>query len=146
MTYAEKLQDPRWQKKRLEILQQGSWTCAGCFSTTNMLHVHHKVYLPDREPWDYPDDHLEVLCKDCHAKRSKESKLIDTALLHGLKVNIADSFVMGCAVQIFQKKELHNLIFIIWQLGVEDSLKALNGLFTAQCESQLEKSTQDGNI
>ncbi len=27
MTYAEQLKDPRWQKRRLEILQRDEWRC-----------------------------------------------------------------------------------------------------------------------
>ena len=64
--YAQKLKDPRWQKKRLEIFERDKWTCQGCWSTTNTLTVHHKYYLNEVEPWDYPDDALLTLCEDCH--------------------------------------------------------------------------------
>lgn len=30
MTYSQKLRDPRWQKKRLEILERDSFTCQHC--------------------------------------------------------------------------------------------------------------------
>lgn len=32
------------------------------------LHVHHKYYIEDRNPWEYDDDALITLCSDCHAK------------------------------------------------------------------------------
>lgn len=66
MTYAEKLKDPRWQKKRLEILQRDEFACQLCFDTTNTLHVHHKIYHKSRNPWDYPAEALITLCEDCH--------------------------------------------------------------------------------
>jgi hypothetical protein len=66
MSYQEKLTDPRWQRKRLEILQDRDWTCEECFDTTEELHVHHRVYFPHRDPWDYPDFCYCVLCKTCH--------------------------------------------------------------------------------
>ena len=65
--YFEKLQDPRWQKKRLEAMQAANFSCASCGNETVTLHVHHKQYFKGREPWEYDVEQLEVLCKDCHA-------------------------------------------------------------------------------
>lgn len=64
--YAAKLKDPRWQKKRLMILDRDGWECQTCEDTTKTLHVHHKYYLPDHDPWDYPDSALVTLCEECH--------------------------------------------------------------------------------
>lgn len=64
----EKLKDPRWQKKRLEILTRDSFTCQRCLSTENTLHIHHRHYLKSREPWDYPSELLATLCYSCHQK------------------------------------------------------------------------------
>ncbi len=64
MTYAEKLQDPRWQKKRLEILQRDKFTCQLCDDDKTTLHIHHKKYKGD--PWDIENEHLITYCKHCH--------------------------------------------------------------------------------
>jgi hypothetical protein len=64
MTYGEKLKDPRWQKKRLEILQRDNWTCRYCGSDKHTLHVHHFKYF--KEPWDIENDKLITFCEDCH--------------------------------------------------------------------------------
>jgi hypothetical protein len=64
MNYAEKLRDPRWQKKRLEILQRDEFKCTFCGDTETELHVHHKKYSGD--PWDVNESHLQTLCKHCH--------------------------------------------------------------------------------
>lgn len=70
--YAEKLKDPRWQKKRLEVLERGGWKCFECGNKRKTLHVHHREYEKGREPWDYDDDIYVVLCKSCHkAEHSK---------------------------------------------------------------------------
>lgn len=69
-TYQKKLLDPRWQKKRLEILQRDGFTCQKCYDDTNTLHVHHRRYLTGKEPWDYEDRLLITLCKDCHENES----------------------------------------------------------------------------
>jgi hypothetical protein len=66
MTYLEKLKDPRWQKKRLEILQRDNWTCQCCGDTENTLHVHHWFYKKGKDPWEYDAEDLSTLCEDCH--------------------------------------------------------------------------------
>jgi len=66
VTYSEKLKDPRWQKKRLKIFERDEWRCQKCFDAESMLAVHHRYYIVDREPWDYPDKLLVTLCEDCH--------------------------------------------------------------------------------
>jgi hypothetical protein len=65
-TYSEKLKDPRWQKKRLEIFQRDDFTCTFCKSKHIELQVHHKEYEYGKEPWEYENDELETLCKECH--------------------------------------------------------------------------------
>lgn len=66
MTYAEKLKDPRWQKKRLEIMQRDNFPCRHCHNGTETLHVHHTYYLKGHDPWDYPNEAYLTLCKECH--------------------------------------------------------------------------------
>lgn len=63
--YSEKLLNPRWQKKRLEILQRDKWSCQICLDKSNTLHVHHLVYHGGLDPWDYEDKDLLTLC-DAH--------------------------------------------------------------------------------
>lgn len=64
--YAAKLRDPRWQKKRLEIFERDNWTCQNCGDKKQTLVVHHKMYLPGLEPWEYPSKYLTTFCSDCH--------------------------------------------------------------------------------
>ena len=77
--YTEKLKDPRWQKKRLEVLSRDQWSCIECGNTKLTLHVHHLKYAKG-EPWDIDSEYLETLCEDCHrlshqkSKRAQESK------------------------------------------------------------------------
>lgn len=66
MTYSEKLKDPRWQKKRLEILSRDEFTCQNCHDTKSTLHVHHKNYFAAYDPWDYEVSQLITLCESCH--------------------------------------------------------------------------------
>ena len=62
--YSEKLRDPRWQKKRLEIFERDNWHCRFCGNQHDTLHIHHCGYLPNKDPWDYPSELLITLCED----------------------------------------------------------------------------------
>jgi 5-methylcytosine-specific restriction endonuclease McrA len=77
MTYSEKLRDPRWQRKRLEIFSRDNWACRSCGSKEKNLQVHHLVYRKI-DPWDYPDYLYQTLCDECHeARQSVVDKLVD---------------------------------------------------------------------
>jgi 5-methylcytosine-specific restriction endonuclease McrA len=85
MTYKEKLRDPRWQKKRLLILERDGWKCTICGDNKRNLQVHHVVYRR-LEPWEYPDYLYQSLCEDCHAHRQElTDKIVDAvriAIMH----------------------------------------------------------------
>ena len=71
--YSEKLKDPRWQRKRLEVFQHAEFQCQLCGEDKKTLHVHHSKY-DGREPWEYPLSMLICLCEDCHNQHHKGSK------------------------------------------------------------------------
>jgi hypothetical protein len=66
MTYGEQLKDPRWQRKRLEILERDGFSCLSCGDKEKQLHVHHGAYLSKMKVWEYPENMLHTLCCDCH--------------------------------------------------------------------------------
>lgn len=72
MTYANKLKDPRWQKKRLQILERDEWSCVICGDKESTLHVHHLFYTRNKEPWDIDDRSLVTLCDECHQREHDE--------------------------------------------------------------------------
>lgn len=67
-SYSEKLRDPRWQKKRLAIMNRDGFACRDCKSSTNTLNVHHCHYQRG-EPWGIADVFLLTLCEECHVTR-----------------------------------------------------------------------------
>ena len=85
MTYQEKLKDPRWQKKRLAIMERDEWTCQECRNNKSQLHVHHKFYIKGNDPWDYPDEALTTLCGESHEIESNNRKACEYELIHSLK-------------------------------------------------------------
>ena len=65
--------------KREKILKRDGYKCRWCGSI-DKLDVHHKYYnkYPDGSrvrAWDYPDDALIVLCRDCHEKYHSKNKV-----------------------------------------------------------------------
>lgn len=68
MAYADLLQHPEWQRKRLEIMGAAGWKCELCGSRTITLHVHHTRYDRKRKPWEYEDCELLCICEICHGK------------------------------------------------------------------------------
>lgn len=85
MTYSEKLKDPRWQKKRLEIFQRDNFKCSCCSLDKTQLQVHHVEYLPSFTPWEYPNDMLITLCETCHTKEQHRFRH-ENLLLRSLKM------------------------------------------------------------
>jgi len=81
--------DPRWQKKRLEILNRDNFTCVACGDTETELNVHHMQYNGDL--WNTPDDMMQTLCKPCHEALGPHPKggigwhfclILDLIILH----------------------------------------------------------------
>lgn len=66
MSYSDLLKDPRWQRKRLEVMHLANFACEVCGSTTATLNVHHARYVRGRMPWDYSHAELHCLCEACH--------------------------------------------------------------------------------
>ena len=65
MEYQEKLRDPRWQKKRLEVFNRDNFKCIYCGDENTTLCVHHRVYKGD--PWEVDLDDLITCCEHCHS-------------------------------------------------------------------------------
>lgn len=62
----QQLKSPKWQKRRLQILEKDNWTCQACGTQEKTLHVHHLYYVDGKNLWDYNDHELITLCEDCH--------------------------------------------------------------------------------
>lgn len=85
MDYEAQLLNPKWQRRRLTILNRDNFTCTNCGNTEQTLHVHHLEYLGDLAPWEYHDDMLYTLCSYCH-KLEKGREKIEIGLLRTFKM------------------------------------------------------------
>jgi hypothetical protein len=93
--YWEKFNDPKWQQKRLRILERDDWVCQKCGDDTSQLHIHHRYYVWGRNPWEYEDDSLVTLCKDCHKEESDSLKMESTWLNNEIKKRLDSSEISG---------------------------------------------------
>ena len=83
MAYEDLFKDPRWQRKRLEVLSEAQWRCRLCFSTEKTLNVHHKRYRRGAAPWEYENSELEVLCDSCHEAITEATRALRAIVAKG---------------------------------------------------------------
>jgi hypothetical protein len=98
MTYKEKLLDPRWQKKRLEILQRDNFRCQKCYDENSTLHIHHRKYLKNIEPWDCSSNLLVTLCERCHSSEKQEMQDGIKTIIEALKTKFFGNEIMEIAI------------------------------------------------
>lgn len=107
MKYSEKLRDPRWQKKRLEIMERDEFTCQGCGDAKSTLNVHHLRYIKNKEVWDYDNLILVTLCEPCHNINhefydEEFNSLKEFAQSHGFTYNDLD--IIADMIKLFSTK------------------------------------------
>lgn len=94
-SYYEQLKDPRWQKKRLQVLDRDGFACRHCGRADATLNVHHLFYRKGCAPWEYDDSALKTLCKDCHETAEWRREVM--LLAFGLLDDSAQAEVVGYA-------------------------------------------------
>jgi predicted transcriptional regulator len=75
--YQDQLNSPEWKAKRKEILIRDGNKCKLCGSINN-LQVHHLEYENGKFAWEYDNDKLITLCKNCHKKQHKKHLNVKT--------------------------------------------------------------------
>jgi hypothetical protein len=108
-SYLMKLKSPKWQKKRLEILNLRNFKCEICGNEERELHVHHRFYLKGRQPWQYDNDVFQVLCSNCHENHHSESK---ESIKEVIPKKYEKLFLFIESIDFF---DIDNLIFILDQ-------------------------------
>lgn len=81
MTYSEKLKDPRWQKRRLKVMEYAHWRCQICGVKDRTLHCHHSYYTKGKEPWEYPDGAIICICEKCHRLIHPEKRISEDLVM-----------------------------------------------------------------
>jgi len=139
--YSQKLKDPRWQKKRLEILERDEWTCQICYDFESTLVVHHRKYLPNTDPWDYPDHLLVTLCENCHEAERIERPESEKYLLEALRKQFFTRDILSFT-QGFNKLELLHVPEVVasvyeWALASPEIQRELIDRFFLETKAKL---------
>lgn len=74
--YQEKLLDNRWQQRKTAIQIRDQMKCQKCGNNKDTMSVHHRHYILGREPWDYPDELLVLLCRKCHSEEEEFAGIV----------------------------------------------------------------------
>jgi len=73
--YSKLLTSSKWKNKRKTILKRDLHVCQICSISKDILHVHHKYYVVNKKPWEYPDTALITLCEECHSEVHNTTKI-----------------------------------------------------------------------
>lgn len=69
--YQTSLEDPRWKRLRLQILDRDQHQCKFCGAKKD-LQIHHRQYHRDKltgewlKSWEYHPSLLITVCQTCH--------------------------------------------------------------------------------
>lgn len=109
--YYEKLKDPRWQKKRLQILERDNFTCQFCDDKESTLHIHHKYY-EEIEPWEHDNSALITLCEDCHKKESANKKEALSSVYSALSFLTSEEIyqIEHLIIRVLETQRIHNTV------------------------------------
>jgi len=118
-TYSEKLKNPKWQRKRLEVLNKANFTCELCHDIEETLQVHHLQYLSGKEPWEYTLDNFKCLCATCHEAISIINWIDYNDIIKVLKVKSLHNTHNNIYIKYFNKEVNYEFVFGI---GVTKSL------------------------
>lgn len=106
--YSEKLRNPKWQKKRLKVLERDNWECQICFDKESTLNVHHRYYEKGKEPWEYDLNVLVTLCEECHQSETESIREESTNILQALKKHFFASDINCIAAAIYYMEPVHS--------------------------------------
>lgn len=148
--YQQKLLDPRWQKKRLEILERDEWACRQCGDESTTLHVHHRYYTRDKEPWEYPNEALITLCHTCHEIETNERPYAERHLLDMLRMmgfdhdevlRIAEAFkyweMIDCECEHEFLNHKVNIAVLAWAMRNQHIMQMLHDRHGAEMQERL---------
>lgn len=141
LKYSDKLKDPRWQKKRLEVMARDNFACKLCGDSESTLNVHHKKYT-ESNIWDERLDNLITLCNHCHYIIHNYNTYIHRKIdIFGFDFKIFKS-------KIFEIDDLKSYIILLSEPSFIDSLILIdeNGKLFIEHNFQLHKASFDSII
>jgi hypothetical protein len=149
-TYGDRLKDPRWQRKRLEILSRDEWACQQCYEKEGQLHVHHLIYS-NGDPWDIEDKYLTTLCEDCHEYEHRQLPHAEAALKSALRGHgfLSDDIVnIGLGFYCMQSFHTHEVMsnVIEFALRSPEIMQDLTDKYFKDLAERKERREKEPNL
>lgn len=113
--YIETLRDPRWQKKRLQILKRDKFRCKLCGDDKTHLQVHYKEYKNNLMPWEYCNSDLITLCEHCH---NAVTIAKEDGGLNGLKAIKLKTETEGTYIKTYSRKGKNRVAFWLFKNNI----------------------------
>lgn len=139
VSYYEQLRDPRWQRKRLEVMEAAGWACEKCGETAETFNVHHSYYEKGVMAWDYPNHSLHCLCETCHADAQETLRVLHQLIGHLTLGQIEELVGMAMGLVIVESpsktayprnhEELHGLVASV-STSILPAMKIVIGVST----------------
>jgi hypothetical protein len=149
-TYSEKLKNPKWQKRRLEIFDRDEWMCQICGTEKITLHVHHKYYEKNKEPWEYDEDALVTLCEDCHQMETEYRPEFEQLILKELRKKFFADDLRKLAYGISEFKVFHCesvcSSVIAFFLSNEDLIESANEKYFNSLKNKKNEEEENINL
>ena len=81
-TYSDLLKDPKWISLSARLRRERPH-CQLCGKSDEevVTQVHHGFYNRDLKPWEYPEESLWVICKECHPAMDRARR--EVAVIYG---------------------------------------------------------------
>jgi hypothetical protein len=146
MSYGDLLRDPRWQKKRLEMLEAAEWKCTCCERTTETFHVHHVHYRKGAMPWEYDSSELRVLCETCHTNIHLAQQAL-REIVDGCGLStLARLAGYAQAIWAIDPKNLHSDgTAVAYSQNQTNGIRDALSEFGITCDQVLESCSDDGS-
>ena len=111
--YSELLKDPRWQKKRLKIMERDNFQCQITFEKDKTLCVHHKKYIKGKKPWEYANKDLITITEELHNRMHlifKDNDFFYKDISNKFKCTPTDMYILFYRTfQIIEKEGKHGI-------------------------------------
>jgi len=150
MKYSDKLKDPRWQKKRLEIFERDNWTCIFCGEEEKTLSVHH-LYYDKGNPWEVRNAALVTVCEGCHKKESEFNinRSMNTMSVQDLSFHVLQMYIRASS------EDLTDLLLNLLKADIEypedefsetysDRIRSMANSFDNLIQKHLKEIQQNG--
>ena len=116
--------------------------CQICSDTETTLVVHHRCYLHNIDPWDYPSEYLVTLCEDCHETEREAMKEFEPLLLQQIKSKFFADDIRRLALG-FSNLELWTASEVVasvycWALSSVEAQRTLMDMFRADTVERIK--------